>query len=391
MGSLFKSKQSSPKATVDQVAQESFNVVKPGLQQATSQGMQLADEFFANPAFSGQRVAALNPFQANSANMLGGFADRFTPMAQNSAARLGLSNINAGMGFGNNAQGIFNQFSGDPTQQILANAGQYANNPFIDSLISASSRDVVRDLYENQLPGVGLRASGSGNTNSTRAGVESAILQRGAADRLADMSGQIRSQFFGKGLDMSQNQYNQNLSNMLQANQGLMQAGQFGMDALGNAQNLATTGFGQSQAAGGLFQAQNQAELDAQRSQFDEGLANRLAVLAQLTGTAQAGQGFKSVAGVTPGATTPSIASQLAGFAGAFAKSDIATKENIKQVGVLPSGINIYEFEYKPEFKDEAGHGRFIGVMAQEVQKVIPEAVAIGADGYMMVDYSKVN
>jgi hypothetical protein len=391
MGSLFSARQAAPTVSEDPVAREAFGIVKPGLQQATNQGMQLSNEFFANPSFSGQRVAGLNPFQANSANMLGGFAGQFTPMAQNSAANLGLSNINAGMGFGNNAQGIFNQFSGDPTQQILANAGQYANNPFIDSLISASSRDVVRDLYENQLPGVGLRASGSGNTNSTRAGVESAILQRGAADRLADMSGQIRSQFFGQGLGMAQNQYNQNLQNMLQSNQGLMQAGQFGMDAFGNAQNLAQTGFGQGQMAGGLFQAQNQAELDAQRSQFDEGLANRLAVLSQLSGNAQAGQGFKSVAGVTPGATSPSIASQLGAFAGAFATSDIATKENIKQVGVLPSGINIYEFEYKPEFKDAAGHGRFVGVMAQEVQKVIPEAVAVGADGYMMVDYSKVN
>jgi hypothetical protein len=390
MGSLFKARQDAPTVTEDPVAREAFGIIKPGLQQATNQGMALSNEVFGNPAFSGQRVAGLNPFQSNSANMLGGFADRFTPMAQTGAANLGFSNLGAGMGFGNNAQSIFNRFSGDPTQQILANAGQYANNPYVDGLISASSRDVVRDLYENQLPGVGLRASGSGNTNSTRAGVESAILQRGAADRLADMSSQIRSQFFGQGLDASRAQYNQNLANMLQANQGLMQAGQFGLDSLGNAQNLAQTGFGQGQMAGGLFQGQNQAELDANRAQFDEGLANRLAVLQNLQGNAGAGQGFKSVAGVTPGVTSPSVASQLGAFASAFATSDIATKENIKQVGVLPSGINVYEFEYKPEFKATAGHGRYVGVMAQEVEQVIPEAVAIGAHGFKMVDYSKV-
>ena len=390
MGSLFKSKQSAPTVTEDAVARESFNIIRPGLQQATTQGMGLANEIFANPAYSGQRVAALNPFQTDSANTLGGFAGQFTPTAQSRAAALGLSNVGAGMNFGNNAQGIFNQFSGDPTQQILANANQYANNPFVDGLISASSRDVVRNLYENQLPGIDRAATGAGNLNSTRAGVESAIASRGAADRLADMSSEIRSKFFGQGLDASRAQYNQNLQNMLQANQGLMQAGQFGLDTLGNAQNLATTGFGQSQAAGSLFQGQNQAELDAQRAQFDEGLANRLAVLANLQGNTQSAQGFKSVAGVTPGATTPSIASQLAGFASAFAKSDVATKENIKQIGVLPSGIHVYEFEYKPEFKDEAGHGRHVGVMAQEVEQVIPEAVAIGADGFKMVDYSKV-
>jgi hypothetical protein len=391
MGSLFTAKQGKPTTTIDPAAREAFNIVKPGLQQATTQGMSLANEFFANPAFSGQRVAGLNPFQTTSANTLGGFANQFTPMAQGGAANLGFANLGAGMNFGNNAQNIFSQFSGDPTQQIINNAGQFANNPFVSGLIDASTRDVTRNLFENQLPGIDRAATGAGHLNSTRAGVESAIATRGAADRLADMSSEIRSRFFGQGLDMSQNQYNQNLANMLQANQGLMQAGQFGMDAFGNAQNLASTGFGQSQMAGGLFQGQEQAELDAQRAQFDEGLANRLAVLANLQGNTQTGQGFKSVAGVTPGATSPSVMSQLGAFAGAFAKSDIATKENIKQVGVLPSGINIYEFEYKPEFKDEAGHGRFIGVMAQEVQKVIPEAVAIGADGYMMVDYSKVN
>jgi hypothetical protein len=210
------------------------------------------------------------------------------------------------------------------------------------------------------------------------------------------MSGQIRSQFFGKGLDMSQNQYNQNLQNMLQSNQGLMQAGQFGMDAIGNAQNLAQTGFGQGQLAGGLFQGQNQAELDANRAQFDEGLANRLAVLGQLTNNNASGQGFKSIAGVTPGAQSQSLASQLGGLALGAASawktfSDIRMKENVSKIGETGAGLGVYSFEYKPEFKDVAGHGSFIGVMAQEVEQVIPEAVSVADNGYMMVDYSKVN
>jgi hypothetical protein len=396
MGSLFKSKQSAPTVTGDPVAQESFNIIKPGLQQATSQGMQLANEFFANPAFSGQRVAGLNPFQTGSANTLGGFADRFTPAAQGSAAALGFSNLGAGANFGNNAQNIFSQFSGDPTQQIINNAGQFANNPYISGLIDASSRDVTRNLFENQLPGINLAATGAGGLNSTRAGVESAIAQRGAADRLADMSSQIRSQFFGQGLGMAQNQYNQNLQNMLQSNQGLMQAGQFGLDALGNAQNLAQTGFGQGQLAGGLFQGQEQAQLDANRAQFDEGLANRLAVLGQLTNNNASGQGFKSVAGVTPGAQQQSLASQLGGLALGAASawkafSDTRMKENVSKIGETATGLGVYSFEYKPEFKDIAGHGSFVGVMAQEVEQAIPEAVSVADNGYMMVDYSKVN
>jgi hypothetical protein len=71
-------------------------------------------------------------------------------------------------------------------------------------------------------------------------------------------------------------------------------------------------------------------------------------------------------------------------------KSDIRTKENIKLVGKLGNGLNVYSYEYKKEFKDSehAGHGSFIGVMAQEVEKVIPAAVFTGKDGYKVVNYS---
>jgi hypothetical protein len=77
------------------------------------------------------------------------------------------------------------------------------------------------------------------------------------------------------------------------------------------------------------------------------------------------------------------------GGAGVMAFSDIRMKENIKQIHWLPNGLPVYEYEYKPEFKDHpfAGHGVHIGVMAQEVEMVKPEAVITNADGYKMVNY----
>jgi hypothetical protein len=78
----------------------------------------------------------------------------------------------------------------------------------------------------------------------------------------------------------------------------------------------------------------------------------------------------------------------LGGTLGAAAiMSDIRTKENIKAIGCLPNGLPVYEFEYKPEFKAEAGEGKFVGVMAQEVELVQPEAVVTRPDGYKMVNY----
>jgi hypothetical protein len=75
------------------------------------------------------------------------------------------------------------------------------------------------------------------------------------------------------------------------------------------------------------------------------------------------------------------------GGAGIMAFSDIRMKENIKQIHWLPNGLPVYEYEYKPEFKDIAGHGVHIGVMAQEVEMVQPKAVITNANGYKMVNY----
>jgi len=81
----------------------------------------------------------------------------------------------------------------------------------------------------------------------------------------------------------------------------------------------------------------------------------------------------------------------LMGLGGAAIMSDIRTKENIKHLGWMPNGLPIYEYEYKPEWKEEAGYGKFVGVMAQEVEQVMPEAVMTRPDGYKMVNYGVLN
>jgi hypothetical protein len=82
----------------------------------------------------------------------------------------------------------------------------------------------------------------------------------------------------------------------------------------------------------------------------------------------------------------------LMGLAGAgIMASDIRMKENIIPMGSLPNGLPFYQFEYKTEFKDIAGHGQFVGVMAQEVEMVRPEAVLTTSEGYKMVNYGVLN
>lgn len=69
--------------------------------------------------------------------------------------------------------------------------------------------------------------------------------------------------------------------------------------------------------------------------------------------------------------------------------SDPALKENVVRVGEHPAGFGLYLFDYKAEFKDSCGHGRQFGVMADEVESVIPEAVSLAANGYRAVDYAR--
>ena len=77
-----------------------------------------------------------------------------------------------------------------------------------------------------------------------------------------------------------------------------------------------------------------------------------------------------------------------AGIMGAgMMMSDRRVKENIIKIGKLDNGLNLYSFEYKPEWKEEAGHGKFVGVMADEAETIMPEAVIIRPDGYKTVDY----
>lgn len=68
--------------------------------------------------------------------------------------------------------------------------------------------------------------------------------------------------------------------------------------------------------------------------------------------------------------------------------SDRRAKENIVQVGVHPLGVGLYLFDYKPNYRGEYGFGRQFGVMADEIECVIPDAVSVHPDGYKMVNYA---
>ena len=68
--------------------------------------------------------------------------------------------------------------------------------------------------------------------------------------------------------------------------------------------------------------------------------------------------------------------------------SERSLKERIVRVGTHPRGFGLYLFDYKPPYRDAWGHCRRFGVMADEVEPVVPEAVHVHPDGYRIVDYA---
>jgi hypothetical protein len=63
--------------------------------------------------------------------------------------------------------------------------------------------------------------------------------------------------------------------------------------------------------------------------------------------------------------------------------SDVRLKRDIALLEWLDRGIGLYRYRYL--WDDTV----YVGVMAQEVARVLPDAVRRGGDGYLRVDYAR--
>lgn len=158
-----------------------------------------------------------------------------------------------------------------------------------------------------------------------------------------------------------------------------------------------TSGINLSQQNVAQAAAQFQAELRS-RAQ-----ANRLALSGQASnsgiGLASVGSGVgtstlgsltnirgldlgKRETGFDPAANNTGYGNFMSGAAKLITSlSDRRLKTDIEKVGELPSGIPVYSFRFI------SGVIEHVGVMADEVLRVIPEAVSKGKDGYYRVAY----
>ena len=150
-------------------------------------------------------------------------------------------------------------------------------------------------------------------------------------------------------------------------------------------------GRGERQAGRQAGRAERQAGRQAGRG---ERQAGRQAARGQRQTSRGAGAVGNRVAGLSRGGGRASLGggglhrAGVGGFRGGAGRgggrrSDVRLKHDIVLLGYLRNGVGFYRFSYNGSTK------AYVGVMAQEVQQVMPEAVARGRDGYLVVYYDQ--
>lgn len=205
---------------------------------------------------------------------------------------------------------------------------------------------------------------------------------------LGDIQSRINSQFRGSNYGSSAHQEWLGKGLMGAAAPALSQAFQANQDrqygALGMAPQLAGMDYGDIgvlQQLGAQKDARAQAQLDApwqNLQRYQSGIFPVAGIGGQSSGSTQQPYYQNNTMG-----TLGAAASGLGAYLGFAAMSDRRAKKDIEKVGQREDGLNIYEFRYKTD-KDDAP--KRIGFMADEVERVRPEAVTV-RDGVKWVDY----
>jgi hypothetical protein len=328
-------------------------------------------------------------------NQISGTSTAVTPqqsaaLSQLSGSLSGLPNYAAP-----SEQAVSNIFgtSTQPQQGMLGSAyGTYTAglSPFTDPnnlnpMTTPGFSQALGSTEQNITNQVNQAAAASGITPSSPA--YAAALSRGLATGVAPTLAQ---------------QYNTNVATDLAA-QGAG-FGAAGTTAGGQAQLMGQDVQSQlaaMQAAGqlpGVVGAAPSAYLNAANAAYQQPYSNINTSLGMLSPLAQAfGQttGGYSGTGTTMGTTQGTSTTQTSqpwyntaiglGMIGAglYGKSDVRAKENLVPVGMLFNDLPVYRFNYKKD----PGKTLHLGLLAQEVEQVMPEAVAtIGGEKWVNYD-----
>ena len=155
-----------------------YGPTQGGLQQFYPEIFNLYGQGVQDPLSPQQRVAPLDPFTTRGIEQLGAFG-------QPGGAGAGYQAFAGGqLGAGLNAEEI----------------ARYADNPYIDEMITASLRDPFRQFTEQTMPGIDIGQAAGGGGSGARTDLARGVATRGFEDRAADVSAGIRGDAYQQGL-----------------------------------------------------------------------------------------------------------------------------------------------------------------------------------------------
>jgi hypothetical protein len=263
-------------------------------------------------------------------------------------------------------------------EKLRADADQYNTEAYQEQLASQAAGDIGQAAQtQREQTAMRQRAYGIDPTSGVAQGQANAnsVMQAAASAAAANQTREAAKQV---GLQKQANVYNMYAGLPAQANQSTA----LGLNASGQGVNAGQSTFTNQM---GISGAQNAA---AGTAMSGWGQVGSLGVQKY-----QADVGAYNAQQANEGAMWGGLGSAIGSGAALYMKSggsDIAIKQDIQRVGRLNNGLSLFKYQYKPEYRDTWGHGFHVGVMAQEVEQVIPDAVSVHTDGYKMVDYGKV-
>ena len=167
----------------------------------------------------------------NISNQFGNLGNQFGQLGNDQRAYEGNFKNLAGQN-----QDITNRFTNMANEASgvdrLQKANQYAQDnasPLVDAML----RDDRRNLTENTLTGINMSASGSGNANSSRAGVADAIANRAFNDRRADTMATVQDQLRTASLNQQNTAFDQTSNSLTNAANSITNTGNLNNAAMG--------------------------------------------------------------------------------------------------------------------------------------------------------------
>jgi hypothetical protein len=436
MGSFFGGKKTKTTQT-----NEPWSVAQPYLKDVYGQAQGLyqggAPQFWGGTAMAGltpemqtalssiwSRAQAGNPQLAGAQSAVGdiasGGAMGTNPAFDFLSGLVNSPNANPAMGY---ASDLASNMGDNPALQYLtaeASGQNLGNNPYLDAIYQQGANQLTDTFRKTQVPALqsDYALTGRYGSNAMKTALED------QQQKVTDAASGLATQIYGGAYEADRARqataaqalsgaYGQDVTAKLGAGQFLsgvydtdLQRKLYGAQTLGNlgqsdVSNLLSAagmvpGLGAADyqdldrmlATGQYGQDRSQAEQDLARQRFDYGQQSPydwLAKYAQLVYGSPGSSGYGTQTGTqksSGGGFWDILQAGAAGAGTAIRNSDVRVKTEIQRVGTLDNGLPVYAYRYV------WGGPMEIGVMAQDVEKLHPDAVS-ERHGVKMVDYRR--